>query len=140
MKNRRGAAIIEFTVIFPLLIILLFGIMEFGIIVYDKAMITNASREGARAGIVMAVPRLDGGQIRTIVRNYCGNHLISFPGGTGPTIPDDHIDVQGAGGAYPDELIVTVTYDYAFLVIPRFVTTFGLGPITLTSRTVMRME
>jgi Flp pilus assembly protein TadG len=35
---------------------LLFGIIEFGIILYDKAMITNASREGARAGIVYSEP------------------------------------------------------------------------------------
>ena len=42
----------EFAIVMPLLFVILFGIIEFGILLYDKAMITNASREGARAGIV----------------------------------------------------------------------------------------
>jgi hypothetical protein len=58
MKNNRGVAIVEFAIVLPLLAILLFGIIEFGFIIYNKAMITNASREGARIGIVY---RIDSG-------------------------------------------------------------------------------
>jgi Flp pilus assembly protein TadG len=43
-----GAALVEFAIITPLLFVLLFGIIEFGIVLYDQAVITNASREGAR--------------------------------------------------------------------------------------------
>lgn len=143
MRNKKGAALIEFTVIFPLLIIVLFGIIEFGFIIYNKAMITNASREGARYGIVMANPRITADQIRTVVKNYCSNHLITFTGGTtlvDNLLPDGNIDVVGAEGAFPADLTVTVTYNYGFLVIPRFVESLGFGPITLTAETVMRME
>lgn len=141
MKNNKGAAMIEFTLVLPLLLTLVFGIIEFGIIIYDKAMITNASREGARGGIVMAVPRISEGEIKGIVKNYCNTHLISLKGGTGPTITDSNIVVTGALGSYPDNLTVTVNYKYGFLIIPQFVTSItGTGDITLTATTVMRME
>ena len=51
-KRQEGASAVEFAIILPLLLILVFGIIEFSILFYDKAMITNASREGARVGIV----------------------------------------------------------------------------------------
>ena len=49
---------------------LLFGIIEFGIILYDKAMITNASREGARAGIVFDPDGISDSYIREVVKTY----------------------------------------------------------------------
>jgi Flp pilus assembly protein TadG len=55
LKNRQalqGAAVIEFALILPLLLLLLIGGIDMSLALYDKAVITNASREGARAGIV----------------------------------------------------------------------------------------
>ena len=52
IRDEHGGSLVEFAVIAPLLFVILFGIIEFGILIYDKAVITNASREGARAGIV----------------------------------------------------------------------------------------
>jgi len=46
LKNHRGTSLVEFVIILPVLMVILFGIVEFGIILYDKAVITNASREG----------------------------------------------------------------------------------------------
>ena len=57
-NGERGASAIEFAVILPLLLVVLFGIIEFGFVLYNKAVLTNACREGARAGIVSAFPRL----------------------------------------------------------------------------------
>ena len=50
---------------------LLFGIIEFGIMLYDKVMITNASREGAQAGIVFAPGGRSDSYIREVVKTYC---------------------------------------------------------------------
>ena len=52
IRDEHGGSLVEFAIVMPLLFVILFGIIEFGILLYDKAMITNASREGARAGIV----------------------------------------------------------------------------------------
>ena len=134
MKDQRGATAIEFAIVFPLLVLLLFGIIEFSVILYDKAMITNASREGARAGIVSQLVRVSDAQIQGIVDNYCRLYLISFKSGTTPATI-----VGRTGSTFGDELTVTVTYTYSFLALPQFVT--GLvGPMNLTARTVMKME
>lgn len=134
-RDQRGTSFVEFALILPLLVILLFGVIEFGIILYDKAVLTNASREGARAGIVQKDPRMTFGEIKAIVDNYSKNYLITFSSGT--TLPDTV--VTGAGGAYPNPLTVTVTYSYGFLVLPNFITTLT-GQINLSATTVMRME
>ncbi len=134
MKNQRGATAVEFAIVFPLLILLLFGIIEFSVILYDKAMITNASREGARAGIVSQLVRVSDSQIQSVVDNYCRLYLISFKSGAAPVTT-----VARTGSTFGSELSVTVTYTYSFLALPQFVT--GLvGPMNLTARTVMRME
>ena len=57
LKNDRGGSLIEFVLIAWVLFLILFGIMEFGLIMYNQAVITNASREGARYGIVSRTPR-----------------------------------------------------------------------------------
>ena len=134
MKNQRGATAVEFAIVFPLLILLMFGIIEFSIILYDKAMITNASREGARAGIVSQLVRVSDSQIQSVVDNYCRLYLISFRSGAAPVTT-----VARTGSTFGSELSVTLTYTYSFLALPQFVT--GLvGPMNLTARTVMRLE
>ena len=74
IKNHRGASAVEFALILPLLAVILFGVIEFGLLLFDKQVITNASREGARYGIVQAIPRMTAGQINTIVQTYCQNY------------------------------------------------------------------
>jgi Flp pilus assembly protein TadG len=134
MKHQRGATAVEFAIVFPLLILLMFGIIEFSVILYDKAMITNASREGARAGIVSQLVRVSDSQIQSVVDNYSRLYLISFRSGAAPVTT-----VARTGSTFGSELSVTVTYTYSFLALPQFVT--GLvGPMNLTARTVMRME
>ncbi len=48
--ERRGAAIVEFAVIAPLLFFLIFGMIEFGRVIMVMQVMTNATREGARLG------------------------------------------------------------------------------------------
>lgn len=132
-NNKNGTAIVEFAIVLPLLLILVFGVIEFSLLLYDKAVITNASREGARAGIVQA-PRLTNAEITAIVENYCKNYLITF--GADKTITTTIIR---EGMEFGDDLTVTVVYKYGFLVLPSFITSL-VNPINLSGATVMRME
>ena len=129
----------EFAIVLPLLIILLFGIIEFALILYDKAVITNASREGARAGIVSKTNRLSDSDITTIVNGYCQNYLISF-GTSNTAVGITWLDNDAnSSKSFGDELSVSVSYPYSFLVLPNFLT--GLtGSLVLTAVTVMRYE
>lgn len=51
-RHERGGVTVEFAVIAPLLFLLLFGMLEVGILVIGSSTGTNAAREGARAGIL----------------------------------------------------------------------------------------
>jgi len=52
IKNERGASAVEFALILPILVILIFGIFEFGIAYNNYIAITHAAREGARLAAV----------------------------------------------------------------------------------------
>jgi len=127
--NERGAAAVEFAILLPVLMLILFGVIEFGMIMYSREIITNASREGARTGIVQATAKPTTGDIQTVVTNYL----------TGTGIDPNAVTttIAGAGLTAPNTLNVTVTYPYNFFV-PALL---GLGnSINLTGQTVMRHE
>jgi hypothetical protein len=44
----KGAELIEFALVFPLLLLVMFGIMDFGLLFQRYETVTNAAREGAR--------------------------------------------------------------------------------------------
>ncbi len=149
LRIQSGTAVVEFAVILPLLVVIVFGIIEFSILFYDKAMVTNASREGARVGIVFKVDgngdwTWDGTEatITTTVNNYLMTYLISLgnPSAT-VVIPPPIRTVNPDTGRYSPggTLTVSVTYTYTFMVIPNFIASI-VNPITLTAQTVMRFE
>jgi len=130
-KRRRGAMAIETALLLPLLVMLIFGMIEFGLLLYNRQVLTNASREGARAGIVQHTPRVPDGEIINVVDQYCADRLVTFGSAVAPST-----NITREGDAFGDDLTVSVSYDYSFLVM----TNFGFGPITLLAETVMRME
>ncbi|TCS83337.1 TadE/TadG family type IV pilus assembly protein [Tepidibacillus fermentans] len=54
IKGEEGQSLVEFTLVIPILLLLLLGIIEFGHIFYAYLLIENASRDGARYGSVWA--------------------------------------------------------------------------------------
>ncbi len=47
-KSQRGAAALEFALVFPVLLLLLVGIVDFGMLMSTQSVVANAAREGAR--------------------------------------------------------------------------------------------
>ena len=132
-ETQKGGAAVEFAIVLPILVLLVSGIIEFSLALYDKAVITNASREGARAGIVSQDPRVDDASIKGVVKRYCSNYLVTFGAHTAVTDGDISITRDASGV----DLTVTVMYPYTFLVLPKLMT---IGPINLAAATLMRME
>jgi Flp pilus assembly protein TadG len=48
MRPQTGAALVEFTIVFPVLIFLILGLAQFGLIFYNYILLTNAVATGAR--------------------------------------------------------------------------------------------
>jgi hypothetical protein len=47
-RRERGAAIVEFAVVLPLLLTILFGIIEYGWVFFIRQTLQNSAREGCR--------------------------------------------------------------------------------------------
>ena len=135
IHDPQGAVAVEFAFVLPLLIILFVGIMEFGLILYNQQVITNACREGTRAGIVARSPRLDSTAIAKIVNDYTQAHLVTFGSATSAATVIDN----SGGTSFGDDLTVTVTYDYDFLALSKFISSLA-GGLTLSAQTVMKYE
>ena len=54
LKSERGQAMVEFAMIVPIFLLLVFAIVDFGMGLYSWITVTNAAREGARMGTVGA--------------------------------------------------------------------------------------
>ena len=135
-KRQRGAVAIESTLMFPLLVLLIFGMIEFGLLLYNRQVLANASREGARAGIVSTLPGspVTDSDISDVVDEYCTARLITFGSAGGPSTA---VTREGSADCpLATRLAVRATYQYDFLVLTRF----GFGPIQLEAQTVMRCE
>lgn len=53
-ERSRGQALVEFSLVFPVFILLLFGLIDLGRLVYANNALAEAAREGARWGSVQA--------------------------------------------------------------------------------------
>jgi Flp pilus assembly protein TadG len=146
--SQKGAAMVEFALIMMLLLTLTFGLIEFGFVMYNQQVITNAAREGARYGIVMTDPLnanddRDQGLIQGVVTTYAFSHLVNLGTGVGGGTFTSSASVPVRGycntGSSGLPLTVSATYVYSFLVMGNFIP--GLDPvITLSSTAVMNCE
>ena len=63
-RRGRGQSLVEFTLVLPVLTLVLSGILDFGFLLYSRMTVINAAREGARAAVTMPDPTT----IPTVVR------------------------------------------------------------------------
>ena len=52
LKEERGQAMVEFAIVLPIFVVLLFGIIQFGIVFSNYETLTDATRAGARVAAV----------------------------------------------------------------------------------------
>ncbi len=133
-ERNSGSVAVEFAIILPLLLLIVFGIIEYSVALFDKAIITNASREAARAGIVLRNTKLTSDQIKTVANNYCTSNLVSLGAASTPTVT-----VTGAGGVFGTNLTVSISYVYSGLGLGSLISTIT-SPITLTASSTMANE
>ena len=117
MKNEQGASAVEFALVLPIFIMLIFGIFQFGIAFNNWIAITHAAREGAR---LAAVDQYDEQRVRD----------------SAPSVQIESISVSGQDGTVGSPVTVTVTGNVLNIEIPLV----GSWPVRLTSTAVMRLE
>jgi Flp pilus assembly protein TadG len=157
MKNESGTAAVEFALVLPLLLLVLFGTIEFGILMYDQSVITNAAREGARWGAVKSiglthpvscsdpnVSTIQGGSPANcsgtgsgnaclVASNYSSQYLITF--GTA-TAGNPAVTVTCG----PSNPTINVTVSYTYQGLGLGILSAIRGSEQLTSTSVMYYE
>jgi Flp pilus assembly protein TadG len=122
-SDERGAALVEFALAMPFLLLMLFGIMEFAVAFWVRHTVTHAAREGARFAIVRggdSASPADDAAVATYVRSRVPLETVQVTT-TWPTTK--------APGAV---VRVRVAYPY------QPVTGFGvIGPVTIASTSEM---
>ncbi len=144
-KSNLGQTLIEFAFIMVLFFLLVLGIMEWGIVLYNKAILKDACREGARAGVLFradsatfAYDPLTEAEIKTVVDNYVQNRLLTF-GEPFDATNDVTVTWDPAPATHGGELDVQVNFTYKFLALPNL-GHMGTDTIDLSARSLMRME
>jgi Flp pilus assembly protein TadG len=133
-RGDRGQSLVEFALVIPLFLLILFGILEFGFLLYSRITLINATREGARTAVTQVdnpqgIPPLVKSQIQanitalrwsdvTVVvtcANASGNPACDFAsGGAADPMPGDSVNVA-------------TSYVYRPFFARFFVTTVNLG-------------
>ena len=99
-KGEGGQSLVEFTLVLPIFLLVLFAIIDFGMAFNAWITVTNSAREGARLGSVRA-PAVD---IETRVRDTAGS------------LGDDlTVIVTNAEGDPGESVVVDVSYDYSLI-------------------------
>ncbi|MBA3312767.1 MAG: pilus assembly protein [Planctomycetaceae bacterium] len=132
VTRRRGAALVEFAVVAPVLIIFVMGMLEIGRAVMATEVLAHAARIGAREGSITT------GTTSSVTSAV--NDLLTAAGINGATVS---VKVNGGstevGSAKAgDEIAVSVTVPYAnvtWIGNPKY-----LAGKNLSGRCVMRRE
>jgi Flp pilus assembly protein TadG len=149
-KDERGAALVEFALTLPLLLVVIAGVVDFGLVFQRQEVITNAAREGAR---LAALPGYDDAAVESRVRTYVQQGLsmsnaaltAAMPTTGGVTVQPQNITVPLAGGstATVATRVVTVNYTHSYLLLGPMLSLINAtwGPtITLRATSQMRLE
>ena len=118
--HERGAALVEFAIILPILLTLVFGIIEFGRAYEVKVQLTGGVREGARA---LALGKTPAQANQAVIDATPGLNLGSA------TFSNTSCPAGGADG----NATVKITYS-----LPSLTPLVPSGKINLTATGVMR--
>lgn len=134
-QTETGAELIEMALVLPLLLMVLFGIAEFGFLFQRYVFLTNAAAEGAR---VASLPGYLESDVQDRVAAYA--EASDIEGVTASSIASP---ISGPGGASWPGSQVTVTYVYNYQFIgPLAVLAGGSmnSSVTLTARSTVRHQ
>ncbi|MFZ0249398.1 MAG: TadE/TadG family type IV pilus assembly protein [Acidimicrobiales bacterium] len=145
-RDERGAEMVEFAFVVVLLIMLLYGIVSYGLILSAQSTVTQAAEDGARAGIVAtsnpagAAEAAAGDDVSWMGKGQCWE-------------PDEGLGTSGAAisckawpencPSNPNNQCLKVTVQYSYASDPLFPILPGLNivtPSTLSSTDVLQMS
>jgi Flp pilus assembly protein TadG len=142
VKDHTGSVLVEFTLVLPVLLFLILGLAQFGLIFYNYILVTNAAVTGARQ---LSISRLDStaytdtvSAINSATTNLSGLTItMSVNGATCSTNSTCQTDLQNAYTAAaipPQPVSVTVSYTCSSTsIMPAYlINLVGICPLKAT--------
>ena len=119
---RRGAVLIETSVIIGLVAMLVFGVFEYARLLMDWNLLNNAAREGCRYALANNTSTTISTSVQNIVTNYMAGETKNFSNFT-VTVSGTHLGVSTpVNNLQPgDPITVTVSGTYKFMNIVPFI-------------------
>lgn len=152
VRSRAGQALAEFVLVIPVLLLLVFGIIEFGLAFRTHQIVTNATREGARVAVLPSTHAEANSD--TFVEDVVRQRLESA--GLDPALADISFTCIAEDGTESDGWCtdpfgkltqVEVGYDYTFFILGGLVSwacgsgcADQYGTISLRTDSAMRNE
>lgn len=139
-----GSAVVEFALVFPILLLLISAIIDFGRLYFEQAALSGAAREGVR---LVALGKTDGDTIASTVNNTAGVSDLQVKveiGGTWTTVKDDLVGDTPVSGVTltsctagdPVTVVANATFTF-WTPLPNLFGVFG-GQETVGGKGVMR--
>lgn len=132
LKPRRrkerdsGAVAVEFALILPVFLLLVFAVIDFGRMMNIQITLTEAAREGARTG---AVTRSGpAGEARA---------LLIANQGLGADLDGDDVVVRACPERYDDDAVAEATITFNFTYVTPLGALIGSSGYTMTGKGVM---
>jgi Flp pilus assembly protein TadG len=137
---QRGAAAVEFALVFPLFLALLMGTIDYGYYFFSDQIVTNAAREGARAG-TLVTPGVGASALAVsaagaAAASYLTSNGLGCPGGGSGCITATSTTVSDLAGINSPALDVVI--DYASVSLTGF--TGYILPAKVHAHAVMRWQ
>lgn len=115
------------------LLVLTFGMVDFGRVMYTSNSLISAAREGARAGAVMSP--VNAATIKTTVEGRFNSYTFG-----GDNLTDANITVVDNSALSPPSVKVTITYPFKWITpVPRLMG-WGSGTTNLHAQAEYRYE
>ena len=143
-NTELGQSLVEFSMVLPIFLILIFGLVDFGRAFYAWMIVTEAAREGARAAAVQGDANTVNAQI---YNSFCS--VAGTPPPASKCAIDDSAgvfkittgNIQGPRG---QEATVDITYTFSFVTpisgILNMIGGSALATPAITAHSAMRLE
>ena len=124
IKNHRGQSMVEFAIVLPVFLLLVFGMMEFGRVMNQYLVVAEAAREGARSAALGG----NDGTVTTTVK------------AAATTIDEGQLTVSIFPAVRVRGNSVTVTVTNKMQIITPVISAIIANPYTVQGKTIMRVE
>lgn len=124
LKSEKGQALVEFTLVLPILLLLVFGVVEFGRIYSASLAVNHVARETARAAVVGT----NGTDLTNVIKNAA------------PQLNYNQLNVTIAPATLVRGEEVTVDVEYTVNIQAPFINLIIPDPFLVRGTIVMRVE